>query len=119
MIKIFYIVFLSVIIIAAKNFPLDGPKKERYVVIASHTPEQCRRVMEEMKTNELQLSRFDFGCNYNDHTFYGVVEGTSEGEVRSSLPTSLQFNAKIKKVDKLSAAEIEKLHITEKTYSKE
>ena len=31
----------------------------------------------------------------------------------------VKVNAKIKKVDKLSAAEIEKLHITEKTYSKE
>ena len=115
--KVLYIIFLSVIIAAAKNFPVNNPdKKDRYIVIAPHSLEQCRKVMEEMKSKpDFPLSKFDFGCNYNDHTFYGVVEATSADEVRSLLPASLQINAKIKKVDKLSVMEIEKLHGTEST----
>lgn len=119
--KLFYIIFLSIIIAAAKNYPISGPdKKGRYFVIAAHSPEQCRKAMEDMKASpKIQLSDFDFGCNYNDHTFYGVVEGTSESDVRSSLPQTLQLNAKIKKVDKLSVAEIEKLHGMDKASKKE
>lgn len=111
-VKFFYIIFLSVIIAAARNHPVGAPeKKDRYFVIASHTPEQCRKAMEDMKAkDEIQLSKFDFGCNYNDHTFYGAVEGTSAEDVRNTLPAVLQTHAKIKKVDKLSASEIEKMH---------
>ena len=114
--KFLYLIFLSVIIAAAKNLPVgDSVKNERYFVIAPHSIEQCKKAMEDMKADhEIQLSKFDFGCNYNDHTFYGVLEGTSAEAVRNSLPEILQVNAKIKKVDKLSASEIDKLHLGEK-----
>jgi hypothetical protein len=110
--KVLYILLLSVIIAAAKKYPVDNPdKKDRFFIIAPHTPEQCRKAMEDLRaSNKMQLSNFDFGCNYNDHTFYGVVEGYSEDDVRNSLPVTLQINTKIKRVDKLSAYEIEKLH---------
>ena len=110
--KLLYILALSIIIVAAQKYPLDNPdKKDRFFVMASHTPEQCRKTMEDLRTSDkIQLSGFGFGCNYNDHAFYGVVEGYSENGVRSSLPEVLRLNAKIKRVDKLSASEIEKLH---------
>ena len=110
--KVLYILVLSIIIAAAQKYPLDKPdKKDRFFIMATHTPEQCRRAMEDLRTsNTIQLSNFDFGCNYNDHTFYGVVQGYSEIDVRHSLPQILQTNAKIKIVDKLSTSEIEKLH---------
>jgi hypothetical protein len=109
--KVLYIILLSIIVAAARNHPLEAPEqKDRYFVMAPHTPEQCRSAMIDMKeSDKIQLSKFDFGCNYNDHTFYGVVEGTSVEDVRTSLPKVLQTNAKIKKVDKLSAEEIEKM----------
>src|SRR5690242_2063823 len=111
--KILYILALSIIIVAAQQSPLERPeKKDRFFITASHTPEQCRRALEDLKTDDkIQLSNFDFGCNYNDHTLYGFAEGYSENEVRSFLPSVLQTNAKIRRVDKLSTFAIEKLHI--------
>ena|SRR5690349_11291814 len=111
--KILYILALSIIIIAAQQSPLERPeKKDRFFIMAPHTPEQCRKAMEDLKAStKIQLSDFDFGCNYNDHTLYGFAEGYSENEVRSYLPSVLQTNAKIKRVDKLSSFAIEKLHI--------
>jgi|ERR1041385_8162773 hypothetical protein len=114
--KVLYILALSIIIVAAQRHPLENPdKKYRFFIMAPHTPEQCRKSMEDLRASDkIQLSNFDFGCNYNDHTFYGYAEGYSESEVRNALPLTLQTNAKIKRVDKLSAAEIEKLHIGSK-----
>jgi hypothetical protein len=122
--KLIYIIFLSIIIVAAKNYPLESKSshkkvgiKERFFVMAPHSPEQCRKALEELKAkNGIPLSQFDFGCNYNDHTLYGIIAGNSEDDVRSALPQVLQTHAKIKKVDKLSAAEIVKLHPEEKTF---
>jgi len=110
--KILYILALGIIIAAAQRYPIGNPeKKDRFFIIASHTPEQCKKSMEDLKASDkIPLSNFDFGCNYNDHTFYGFADGYSESDVRNSLPLILQTNAKIKRVDKLSVSEIEKLH---------
>ena len=110
--KIFYIVLLSIIIAAAKNSPLSVPQqKDFYFVTAPHTPDQCRKAMEGVKEqDQIQLSKFYYGCHFNDHTLYGVVETTSADEARNSLPLALRPNAKIQKVEKLSTGEIKKMH---------
>src|SRR5258706_15296110 len=105
--KILYIIFLSIIIAAAKDYPLSSnDKKDYYFVMAPHTPDKCRKAQEDMKAkDEFQLSKFYFGCNYNDHILYGVWEEASEEDVRNSLHSVLQTNAKIKSVDKTSATD--------------
>jgi hypothetical protein len=45
-----------------------------------------------------------------DHTAYAFIEGTSPETVRKMLPENEQKAAKITKVNKMTAAQIEKIH---------
>lgn len=80
------------------------------MVIAPHTPEECHQALEEVKSKEGLLAKFDWGCKYGDHTGYAMLEGENEEAVRNMLPALGQQKAKIMKVDKFTAAEIEAAH---------
>ncbi len=82
-----------------------------YFVQMPHTHEQCMTALVEMKDKgDKLLSEFEYGCMSGDHTAYGFLEGSSEESIRNMLPASEKKTAKINKVNKFSAAEIEKMH---------
>ena len=86
-------------------------KSSVYLIQAPHTKEQCMNTLVEMKDKgDAFLSKFEFGCMSGDHTAYAFIEGTSEEGIRKMLPADEQKTAKITKVNKITAAEIEKLH---------
>lgn len=83
-----------------------------FFVSIPHTKEQCMKTLQEMSNKEDVLSEFEFGCVSGDHTAYGFVKGKSKEDVKQMLPASEQANAKIVKVKKFTASEIEKMHQT-------
>jgi hypothetical protein len=86
-------------------------KTNVYLVQIPHTPEQCMNVLSEVKSKgDPFLSKFEWGCMSGDHTAYAFLEGKSEADVRQMLPKDTQATAKVQKVDKFSADQIEKLH---------
>ena len=87
-------------------------KTSKFFVQIPHTAEQCMNTLVEMKDKggDVYLSKFNFGCMSGDHTAYAFLEGKSEEDVRQMLPKDEQKNAKIEKVDKFTAAQIEKMH---------
>jgi len=86
-------------------------KKSTYFVQVPHTKEQCMSALVEMKDKgDAVLSKFEYGCMSGDHTAYGFLEGSSEDAVRLILPADEQKDARIVKVNKFTAAEIEKMH---------
>jgi hypothetical protein len=85
--------------------------KSVYFVQTTHTPEQCLNNLTETKSKgDAFLSKFEFGCMSGNHTGYAFLEGTSEDNVKMMLPKEAQSTAKIFKVDKFTAAQIENLH---------
>ncbi len=89
----------------------DNKASSTYFVQVPHTPEQCLASLDEMKQKgDKLLSKLEFGCHSGDHTAYGFIEGTNEQSVLNLLPASEQKDAKIRKVEKISVADIEKLH---------
>ncbi len=89
----------------------NSTKKNVYYVQAPHTPEQCMANLTEMKTKgDAYLSKFEFGCMSGDHTAYAFLEGTSVDNVRQMLPKEEQATAKIEKVDRFTADQIEAMH---------
>jgi len=94
---------------SAQNEKAAG--KSTYLVQVPHTQEQCMNMLNEMKGqgNNL-LSKFEFGCMSGDHTGYAFLEGTSEDNVRKMLPEIGQKTAKLKKVNKFTADQIDKMH---------
>ena len=86
-------------------------KSSVFFVQVPHTQEQCMNMMMDMKgKGDMLLSKFEFGCMSGDHTGYAFLEGASEENIRKMLPEAEQKAAKITKVDKFTAAQIEKLH---------
>ena len=86
-------------------------KSNVYYVQAPHSPEQCLKMLDDMKTKgDAYLSKFEFGCLSGDHTAYAFLTGKSEEDVRQMLPKEVQASAKIQKVDKFTQDQIEKLH---------
>jgi len=86
-------------------------KSQTYLVKIPHTPEQCLASLDNMKTKgDAFLSKFEFGCMDGDHTAYAFINGTSADNVTKMLPESEQKTAKVTKVNKMTAADIEKIH---------
>lgn len=86
-------------------------KLNQYFVSMPHTHEQCMNMMEDMKgKGDAFLSKFYFGCMSGDHTGYAILSGKDDQDVRNMLPKDLQASAKIEKVDKFTAAQIEQMH---------
>jgi len=87
-------------------------KTNKYLVVAPHTADQCMNNLVEMKDKggDTYLSKFYFGCMSGDHTGYAFLDGKSEQDVRNMLPKSEQASAKITKVDKFTAAQVESMH---------
>ncbi len=95
----------------AQNTKSTDAKKQTFFVQVPHTPEQCVNAMTDMKSKgDATLSKFEWGCMSGDHTAYAFIDGESEAGVRAMLPTNEQKAAKITKVNKLTAAQIEKIH---------
>jgi hypothetical protein len=86
-------------------------KTNVYYVQATHTPEECLNMLVDLKSKgDAYLSKFEFGCMSGNHTGYAFLEGTSEANVKQMMPKDIQATAKIQKVDKFTADQIEKLH---------
>ena len=86
-------------------------KTNVYYVQVKHTPEQCMNLLMDMKSKgDAFLSKFEFGCMSGDHTGYAFLSGKSEEDVKQMLPKDEQSMAKIQKVDKFTADQIEQIH---------
>jgi hypothetical protein len=89
----------------------SGDKSGLYFVQLKHTPEQCVATLSDVKAKgDAFLSKFEWGCMSGDHTAYAFLEGKSEADVKMLLPKDEQATAKIQKVDKFTADQIEKIH---------
>jgi hypothetical protein len=96
------------------SFSMSAPTDDnssKYYVQIKHTPEQCLKTLDDIKgKGDAVLSKFEWGCMSGDHTAYAFLEGKSEADVKALLPKDLQASAKIQKVDKFTADQIEKIH---------
>ncbi len=82
----------------------------KFMVIAPHTPEDCLKVLDEVKgKSPTLLSDFEWGCMAGDHTGYAIITAKDEGAVKAMLPPSMQ-EAKIVKLNKFTAAQIKAFH---------
>lgn len=98
--------------VIAQTSTKTAPKTSKYFVMVPHTQDQCMNMLTDMKAKggDPFLSKFYFGCMSGDHTAYAVLDGKSEQDIRNMIPKEEQANAKIMKVDKFTAAQIEKMH---------
>jgi len=85
--------------------------KSKFMVVVSHTPEQCLSQLDEINAKGADLlNKFDWGCKAGDHTGYAQIESENATAVKNMLPMDVQSSAKIVKVNKFSPAELETIH---------
>jgi hypothetical protein len=86
-------------------------KLERYLIISTHTPEQCLSVLDQMEAKAPKLlAKMEWGCMAGDHTGYVQVNAATEEAAREMLPEGARSTAKIIKLNKFTAEQIRQLH---------
>ncbi|MCI0450700.1 MAG: hypothetical protein L0Y79_13140 [Chlorobi bacterium] len=101
--------FLALFFLAASV--VFAQKTQTYLIISSHTVEQCMASMDDLKAkgNDF-LSKTYWGCHSGDHTAYVIVDAESEAAARNTLPASAKDNAKVIAVEKFTVEQIESMH---------
>jgi hypothetical protein len=102
--------FLSAPAFAAEMGGAKSPGKGKYLVTATHTPEECLAAMDEVAKNKKLLEKSEWGCASGDHTVYLRTDANSPEDAVNKLPESQRKNAKAVKLTQLTAAQIRKLH---------
>ena len=94
--------------VAAEGMAAGG--KGKYLVTATHTPEECLAAMDEVAKDKKLLDKAEWGCMSGDHTVYLTTQANSPEAAIKMLPEHDRQNAKAVKLTKLTAAQIKKFH---------
>jgi hypothetical protein len=93
---------------AASEKPAKATKAT-YLVEASHTPEECLGLMDEVNKSK-ELSQWQWGCMDGNHTGYRMVQATSEEAALAMVPESVRGKAHAYKLTKMTPAQLEQAH---------
>ena len=103
---------VAAVAIPQGSFAKEGMAKAKpaqYMVISPHTPEQCMKAIDDASAAG-SLSKWQFGCEDNDHTGYMIVTATNAEDALKSVPADERPAAKAIKLHKFTAAEIKSFH---------
>jgi hypothetical protein len=107
--------FLSAPAFAAEMGGEKSGGKGKYLVTATHTPEECLAAMDDVAKDKKLLEKAEWGCMGGDgmsgeHAVYLRTDANSPEDAINQLPASQRKNAKAVKLTKLTAAQIKQLH---------
>lgn len=76
---------------------------DRYIVISSHTAEDCRMAIKHFREYHAGfLTHFEWGCYDNDHTAYAIIEAESHEHAMLAVPPILREKARVVKLTTFS-----------------
>jgi hypothetical protein len=79
---------------------------ENYIVISSHTAEDCLLAVNHfMQYHAGFLTHFEWGCYDNDHHAYAFVEADSHEEAMMAVPPLFRDKTKVVKVKHMNPVE--------------
>jgi hypothetical protein len=97
-------IFFAAAALAAKG-------KDRYLVIAPHTAEQCLSVLDDINEHDAALlQKIDWGCAAGDHTGYVAVDADNQEAAVRTLPAKSREGARAVKLVKFSPGQIRQFH---------
>jgi hypothetical protein len=83
----------------------------RFMIQASHTPEECLDILDEyVKAGAHYLTHTEWGCDENVHTGWIVVEAESDAEARLMVPPIIRNKALLVRLTTYSPEQIKKFH---------
>jgi hypothetical protein len=103
------VAFTIGILTAAAALAAKG--KDRYLVIAPHTAEQCLAVLDDINEHDAALlKKVDWGCAAGDHTGYLAVDADTQDAALRTLPAKAREGARAVKLVKFSPGQIRQFH---------
>jgi hypothetical protein len=80
----------------------------RYIVISSHTPEDCKMAVKKFRIyNAGFLTHFEWGCFDDDHTAYAIIEAENHENARMSVPPLFREKTRVVKLAYFDPMKIE------------
>ena len=71
----------------------------RFIVISSHTAEDCKMAVKHFRENHAGfLTHFEWGCYDSDHTAYAMVEAETHEEAKMSVPALFRDKTRVVKL---------------------
>ena len=105
------VLVVAVAILTMGAMAAEASGGDQYLIISSHTPEKCLADLDAVLAEKPQLlDSIEWGCKSGDHTGYLIVNADSETAARELLPTSMQKDARVIKLNKFTAEEIRSYH---------
>ncbi len=83
---------------------------KRYIVISSHSAEDCNKALKEVLAIGY-LTHFDWGCKDGVHTGWAVLEADDKAEAMMSVPTFLRGQAQVVRLTKFEAEAVKTFHV--------
>ena len=72
---------------------------DRYIVISSHTAEDCRMAVKYFREYHAGfLTHFEWGCYDNDHTAYAFIEAENHEQAKLAVPPLFREKTRVVKV---------------------
>ena len=83
---------------------------DRYLVISSHTAEECRLAVKYFAEHHATfLTHFEWGCFDGDHHAYAIIEADSHEHARMSVPPMLWKQAKVIKLNRFTPQQMQEI----------
>lgn len=72
---------------------------DRYIVISSHTAEDCKMAIKHFREHHAGfLAHFEWGCYDNDHTAYAFIEAESHLMAKMAVPPAFRDKTRVVKL---------------------
>jgi hypothetical protein len=72
---------------------------DRYIVISSHTAEDCRMAVKHFREHHANfLTHFEWGCYDNDHTAYAFIDADNHEEAKLTVPPLFRNKTRVVKL---------------------
>ncbi len=83
----------------------------RYIVISSHTAEDCKMAVEQFRNHNAGfLTHFEWGCMDNDHTAYAIIEAENHESAKMAVPSIFREKARVVKLTYFNPLKKDSLH---------
>ncbi len=83
----------------------------KFQIVAPHQPAECFEALDEMLAHDPNFfEQAVMGCQFGDHTSYGLVEVSNEEEARIKLPTRMRKKARVVEVEHMDPNVIRAMH---------
>ncbi len=82
---------------------------DRYLIETPHTAQDCHALVKQVQAMGY-LHNFDWGCEAGEHCGWAIIEADNESLAHLVVPPLVRAKARVIKLTRYDAAQIEPLH---------